>query len=430
VKDGKLEPGDVVGDKYRVQKILGAGGMGIVCRAHDTALGRPVAIKHLLPKWANDEQCVARFLREARAAVRLASEHSVRVFDVGQLPGGIPYMVMEYLDGEDLDSRIKARGPLPPAEAARWILEACEALAEAHAAGVIHRDLKPSNLFIVKRPGGELLKVLDFGLAKMATGEAPLTATTATLGSPLYLSPEQLGRARDVDVRTDVWSLGVSLYEITTGRLPFVAKSVPEIFVAILKETPIAPDRYRPMPAELSAAILRCLEKDPKARFRDVAQLAYALEPIAGTSGVADRVTTILETTQPFVRAGSDPPSGDTKTTAFYDSGPDRARARRIVWTALSVVALGVAIAATLLALRHRAQKVEVATLPLPVPVGAPAQADAAPSDGVVIGASPSSAPAASGPKPPSKRHPHTSPSASANPPTPALDASSPFDHP
>jgi len=207
--------GDVVAGKYRVDRPLGAGGMGVVVAATHVELDRPVAIKVLLSGAAKDPDVVARFSREARAAAKIRSEHVARVLDVGLLPSGLPFMVMEYLEGEDLAWRLTQQACLPLPEIAQYVLEACEALAEAHAAGIIHRDLKPANLFLATRPDrSRIVKLLDFGISKSPVGAAgAVTSTQAVMGSPVYMSPEQLVSAKNVDARSDVWSLGVVLYE-------------------------------------------------------------------------------------------------------------------------------------------------------------------------------------------------------------------------
>jgi serine/threonine-protein kinase len=429
-----IAPGEVIAGKYRVQKILGKGGMGVVLSARDEDLARPVAVKQLLPEWASDKDCVARFLREARSMVRLTSEHTVRVYDAGQLPGGIPYMVMEYLTGQDLGAMLAQHGALPPQLAVAYVLQACEGLAEAHVSGIVHRDLKPPNLFVTKRPdGSDLVKVLDYGLAKATQDEAQLTKTSATLGSPLYLSPELLGHARHVDVRTDVWSLGVTLYELVTGRLPFVAPTIYEIFAAIQRDTPIEPCAIRPVPPELSAVIMRCLSKAPQARYKDVADLADALAPFggAGAKASAERVRRVLETTTPFIRTPSDPPpsDNDTKTIAIYDSDPGKSR-RRIVWAALSGAALSAAITGTVLLVRFRItppKPLVIDTRPTPVPAGS-IWTDTSPSDSArVLGASDAGAPPASSAAPSSRPQPKKRSGAAASAPAPA--ASDPYDH-
>src|SRR5258708_827003 len=213
-----LTQGDILAGKYRVEQVLGKGGMGVVVAATDTQLERRVAIKFLLPEYAEHKEASQRFLREARAAVKIHSEHVARVIDVGTMENGAPYMVMEYLQGTDLAGTLDERVTLPVEEAVAYVLEACDAIAEAHSVGIVHRDLKPANLFLASQPDGSIkIKVLDFGISKAmmtTTGMDPsLTRTTSMMGSPLYMSPEQMRSAKHVDPRTDVWALGVILYE-------------------------------------------------------------------------------------------------------------------------------------------------------------------------------------------------------------------------
>jgi serine/threonine-protein kinase len=284
--DPGVREGDVLAGKYRVEKILGVGGMGVVVAAHHLHLDAKVAIKFLLPEALKNEEAVARFAREARAAVKIKSEHVARVVDVGTLDNGAPYMVMEYLDGGDLGAWIQQRGVLQIEQAVELVLQTCEAVAEAHALGIIHRDLKPANLFCIRRSDGVMsAKVLDFGISKLNASnpqspEMGITRTTAVIGSPLYMSPEQMLASRDVDPRTDIWALGVILYEMLTGRPPFVSESFAVLCVKISSERPPPPRERRPdLPKELEEVILKCLEKDREKRYPNVAALAVALAP-------------------------------------------------------------------------------------------------------------------------------------------------------
>jgi serine/threonine-protein kinase len=278
-----VHKGDVFGGRYEVDRVLGSGGMGMVVRAKHVRLDEMVAIKFLLPG-ACDGDRVARFEREARAAAKIKGDHVARVLDLGNLESGTPYIVMEYLDGEDLDQRLCRRGPLPVAEAIDFITQACEAMAEAHALGIIHRDLKSSNLFVVRRPdGSERVKVLDFGIAKVAElaandSEPSRTRTLAVMGSPSYMSPEQLKSTRDVDARTDVWALGVILHELLSGEPPFDGESLPDLYMNIAAGPPSHIGRSD-VPEALEAVILRCLAKAKEQRYRNVAELALALAP-------------------------------------------------------------------------------------------------------------------------------------------------------
>jgi serine/threonine-protein kinase len=285
-----VAPGDVVAEKYRVDRVLGRGGMGVVVAAEHLQLGQHVAIKFLLPAALGNADAVTRFEREARAAVRLHSEHVARVLDVGRLPGGEPYMVIEYLEGADLASELESRGALPPKEAIKHLLQACDALAEAHSLGIIHRDIKPANLFLARRPNrAPIIKVLDFGISKttsVAQSASALTATSALMGSPLYMSPEQLRTTRDVDARTDVWALGVTLYELLSGTTPFGGESVAELCAQILTAPPTPLSERaatRHVPPAVEALVLKCLEKDPARRFASVAELTTALEALAAS---------------------------------------------------------------------------------------------------------------------------------------------------
>jgi eukaryotic-like serine/threonine-protein kinase len=282
-----VKTGDILGGKYRVEKILGVGGMGVVVAARHVELDTYVALKFLLPE-ALDPESVQRFSREARAMVRLRSPHVARVFDVGKLDSGAPYMVMELLVGQDLGELLDRSGvPLPMWDAVDYVLQACEGIAEAHSLGIVHRDLKPRNIFLTRHTDGRVLvKVLDFGLAKsvttMGAAERALTRTSAIMGSPMYMSPEQMRASREVDARTDIWSLGVCLYELLTHVSPFDAATIPELCALVLTEAPRPPEAIRPdIPSGLSAAIMRCLEKDPAKRFADIGELAHALTPFA-----------------------------------------------------------------------------------------------------------------------------------------------------
>jgi serine/threonine-protein kinase len=281
--------GEIIAGKYRIDLILGKGGMGVVVGATHLQLRQRVAIKFLAANAPPD--AAARFLREARAAARLRSEHVARVIDVGELPSGAPFMVMEYLDGADLSHVVRERGQLGIEEAVEYVLHACEAITEAHAAGIVHRDLKPANLFLTTGAAGRpTVKVLDFGISKELAaepGEEPelaLTRSTAMLGSPLYMSPEQMKSSRTVDVRADVWSLGAILYELITGRVPFLALTFPELILMVNRDDPPRPSELRAdVPKPLEEAILRCLEKDPARRFPSVAELAKTIAPHART---------------------------------------------------------------------------------------------------------------------------------------------------
>jgi eukaryotic-like serine/threonine-protein kinase len=312
--------GDVVADKYRVERVLGRGGMGFVVEATHLQLDQKVALKFLLPEVAAHPEVVGRFVREARAAVKVQSEHVARVLDVGSTPSGAPFMVMEYLRGDDLARLVTERGPLPLQDAVGYVLEACEAIAEAHAIGIVHRDLKPANLFLAERPSGRpIVKVLDFGISKlpMSVNDAALTKPTTMMGSPSYMSPEQMVAADTVDRRTDVWALGVVLYELLTAKLPFMADTMPELVGAVLQRRPEPIAALRPdAPPEIQAIIDHCLQKEREARYANVAELAAALVPFgpARSDLSLERILHVLGLPPGSVRA---PPRVAQASTAY-----------------------------------------------------------------------------------------------------------------
>ena len=372
--------GQTIAGKYRVEKILGKGGMGIVVGARHLGLDEPVAIKILRASMMEVDGMVARFLREAKAASKIKSDHVVRVTDVDTREDGVPYMVMEYLDGVDFSELRKQRGTLEIAEAVGHVREACQAIAEAHGLGIVHRDLKPGNLFLhTRRDGRSLVKVLDFGISKVdGPGEQDTTKTGQMMGSPKYMSPEQMTSMRDADARSDIWSLGAILFELLCGRAPFLADSTPRVCALVLNADPPRPGALRAdLPPELEEIILRCLEKDPDRRFADVKALTEALAPYgpspeSSASGVprssgAPRSSGVPRSPGVSQRSGADP-TGSTvvpaavptatptpsstpaPTVAAWDAmpgdpaAPRASRARRVVAGLIAAALLGLGL--------------------------------------------------------------------------------------
>ena len=310
--------GDVVSGKYRIEKILAEGGMGVVFEATHLQLDEKVAIKFLRTEFTGPQagELAGRFLREARASAKIKSEHVVRVHDVGSTEAAAPYIVMEFLTGKDLDQIVSSHGVLPVQQAVDYVLQACEALAEAHNIGIVHRDLKPANLFLTHRADGSAcVKVLDFGISKFkdATGNTPdlgMTKTHAVMGSPRYMSPEQMRSSKDVDARADIWAIGIILYELLGGEVPFNGESMPQICASILEETPKNLRTLRPeVSAELEAVVSKCLAKKPDARFANIAHLAQALSAwgTADARASADRIGRVLRVSNADVTADTAP---------------------------------------------------------------------------------------------------------------------------
>jgi serine/threonine-protein kinase len=289
---GGPTPGTVLGGKYRIERVLGTGGIAVVAEAYHLQLRCKVAIKYLLAEALEYPEIVERFSREARAAARIRGEHVARVIDVGVFDDGAPFIVLEYLEGIDLQALLAEKGPLPVKEAVRYILETCEALAEAHAAKIVHRDLKPANLFVAKGPDRRRrIKVLDFGVSKIV--DEPMTDPARILGTVVYMSPEQLRTSSAVDARSDIWALGVILYELLAGRPPFLGRTVVTVAQRIGTNLPESLIDFRSdLPRELDKVIRRCMSTDPAERPSSVLELAKALAPFAD-SRAKDSVRTI-----------------------------------------------------------------------------------------------------------------------------------------
>jgi eukaryotic-like serine/threonine-protein kinase len=275
--------GDLIAQKYRLEDVAGEGGMGIVYAAEHVVLKQRVAVKVLVPDAAGSEAMVERFAREARAAARIVSEHVARVLDAGSLSTGAPFLVMEFLEGCDLEELAALQKTLAVRDVTEYAIQALEGLAHAHAVGIVHRDLKPANLFLACRPDGtNVIKLLDFGISKAMTGKPEDKRLTGhhVLGSPVYMSPEQLRNAPDIDPRADLWSLGVVMYELLAGHPPFDGEGVGEIFAAILEQSPVPLYEICPgVPVALSDIIGKCLERDPADRWANAGELARALAP-------------------------------------------------------------------------------------------------------------------------------------------------------
>jgi eukaryotic-like serine/threonine-protein kinase len=402
--ESEVQVGQLVAGKYRIQQMLGRGGMGVVMAALHEHLNQRVALKFLTDDAYQQPEAVTRFLREARSAVQIQSEHVARVMDVGTLESGAPYMVMEYLRGLDLKEVSTRRGPMPFTEAVDFLLQACDAVAEAHSLGIVHRDLKPSNLFLTERPDGTpLVKVLDFGISKalFGTGGAgetsrqQMTASAAIMGSPQYMSPEQIRSSKNVDARADIWALGTILHELLAGAPAYTADTVPGLLAMIVADPAPPLSASRPdAPRELEEAILCCLEKDRERRFANVAEFARALERFASPEvrPLVKRIARVLgdsSTSRPNVGSLSgsyaaretavQTHSTWARTGRVHDAGPVPFYARPTVQLGAGVGLVGVALVSWLLFQRApvSAEPVTTATV-LAGPGSKPATATAA----------------------------------------------------
>lgn len=440
-----FERGTVIAGKYRVDRVIGQGGMGIVLAAKHLGLDEMVALKLIREGVTEDAEVLARFQREARAAARIKSEHVARVLDVDRLPEGAPYIVMELIDGTDLDALLERRGPLPSDEAASYITQACEGLAEAHALGMVHRDLKLKNLFLThRRDGRPLIKVIDFGVVKLTpirsdeaevtprgstfgdagrsrVRDATLTGTSVLIGSVHYMAPEQIRASSVVTAQADVWSLGVCLYRMLTGVLPFRGSSIVEVCASIQGRAPLDVREIVPhIPEGMANAVTRSLEKDARRRFADVAELANALAPYGPDPAAPRRIEATLQSSvrpqappSPSVTQTFDAPAvprappqtllrGRAESTidgaggslAAYPAPPAPPTSRR--WMAGTIVILAVC-AVTVAIWRPTAWR------PWPVQTHASATSSPHPTDPATAAATPSDTPAATATPPPAR---------------------------
>jgi serine/threonine-protein kinase len=356
-----LRLGDVIGGRYRLDGVLGAGGMGVVVGAFHLQLDQRIAIKFMAPMLMGDSEGLRRFVLEAKNAARIRCEHVVRVFDVASLDDGSPYIVMEHLEGEDLRAVLSRRGPLPVAEVVDWVLQAGEAVAESHLAGIVHRDLKPGNLFLAARADGSpLVKVLDFGVSKLLSrtplraGRGGSTDPHAVVGSPLYSAPEQLRSPAKVDARADIWALGAILYELLSGKTPFTGDSYLEICTNVVRAEPTPLRSARPdVPSGLEAVVTRALSKAPAARYQTIGELAAALSPFAPRRALVsvERIENLFRGGPKSSSPGAGPPSRqkekqhEEQHERTLPSQPDprtaRSRGRRRwQWRARTTIAL------------------------------------------------------------------------------------------
>jgi serine/threonine protein kinase len=383
-----VQIGDILASKYRVERVLGQGGMGVVVAARHEQLGFPVALKFMLPAALHNEAAKERFLREARAAGRLRGEHVARVMDFGTLDNGAPYIVMEFLEGTDLQGVLAQAGRLAPHEAVEYVLQACKAMDEAHGQGIVHRDLKPQNLFLTRRPDGTpLVKVLDFGISKVVEGEQALsmTSTSAIMGSPLYMAPEQIRSAKNVDARSDIYSLGVILYQLMSGALPVEAETLGELFERVFTQSiPPLGARVPEVAPDLEAVVMRCLAKDPAGRFPSIAQLAAALRPFtdARLSQSGFRGEAMAASQPPM---GPSPAQSPSTTLAHAAAVSDWHRQRgtggrglpaAARWGAIAAVAV-VLVAGGGLAVRARSLRAASSSAPAVSTAGSPASPSA-----------------------------------------------------
>jgi serine/threonine-protein kinase len=417
----------VAGGKYRIDRVLGIGGMGMVVAATHLHLGQIVAIKFMLPAALKDKESVERFLLEARSAAALKSEHVARVLDVGTLETGAPYIVMEYLEGLTLDAFLEQGNQLSVAEAVEYTIQVCEAVAEAHTRGIIHRDLKPTNLFLTRTADKRaLVKVIDFGLSKsIGANSRKITKDFTVMGTPTYMSPEQLRSTSNVDTRTDIWALGVVLYELMSGQVPFEAESIAEVCALVLGSPPRPIEQaVRDVPPELSAVITRCLQKEPDDRFASVAELAEALNPFVpvGTTSAGERIRRVQSQSEmpPSLRSSQNlaigplrPTQGSWGTDALLLELQPKTNLRVWIGITAAVALLAIVVLVFGLRSRHDSEVQALTVAPPAATVLGAAGAPPAPSPSADPAPAPSDAASASGSPAPSAPGPASSPAAS-----------------
>ncbi|HYQ03185.1 MAG TPA: serine/threonine-protein kinase [Polyangiaceae bacterium] len=315
-----VREGEVLAGKYRVERIPGRNGLGVLVQVRHMELGQEVTLKFLVPDACVYPEFVQRFIREARSAVKIQGEHVARVTDVGRLESGAPYMVREFLRGPDLSEVLKVRGALPIAEAVDYVIQAAEAVAEAHALGIAHRNLRPTTLVVTRRSdGAPLVKVFDFAAAEALHVESftkrsvSLVGSSALLASLPYLSPEQVRDPHNVDFRADVYGLGAVLYELLSGVPPFEAESAPALLAMVAADMPVRLRTLRfGLPAALEEAVMRCLEKSRDLRFASMVELSQALRPFASAES-----TSSIERIGRLARRSARPPSvGEARVSA------------------------------------------------------------------------------------------------------------------
>ena len=455
-----VSPGDVLLGKYRVDRLLGVGGMGVVVAATHLLLGERVAIKFMLPgKGPQDEQW-QRFVNEGRACARLKTAHVARVLDVGAMETGAPYIIMEHLEGRDLAAELRERGRLPVEEAAHYVLQICEALAETHRIGIVHRDVKPANLFLTRDSAGHpVMKLLDYGMSKHATSDVALTGPAEMLGSPLYMAPEQMRSSVTVDGRADLWALCVTLYELVTGLTPFHEVRMERLLARVLFEEPVPlADRGIEAPPGFQAVLFHGLEKDRDHLYKNAAELAAALAPYAPARAAvyAERAAAMLGVEVAPERPTAELPpapapgsglggSGTVKLGALaVDAG--KARARKRTGVVLAMVALAAAVAVAGVARWRTKSGPEPAVLsavsttppPVALPVASTAQVADAP-DGATTAAPVPEPTATADARAPDHRPPRTmtkapapkaAPDAEPKPPPPTKPSATLYDTP
>ncbi len=389
LEDIAVREGDVIAGKYRVERVLGVGGMACVVAAKHLHLDESVALKFLRREFLTQRGVAERFTREAKAACKIKSEYVARVYDVG-MHQGAPFLVMDHLVGRDLYTVLMESGALPVDAAVEYAMQTCAALAAAHSIGIVHRDVKPENLFLVEHQGLPTVKLLDFGISRIALtglafGEVSRMTGATTIGTPLYMSPEQIRSSASADGRSDLWSLGIVLYELLTALPAFQAEGVSEVFAAILEQEPLPLRELRPdVPPGLVEVLERCLRKDPDERFQNAAELAAALLPFAPARAlaVAERSSSTLGTaaphpvarasvgsrSEPTVRLSADDLRVPSSSPAVVMSvKPSRRRGRRAV-TALVLAAAAAMVGIVSYSARGHAVRGSASATMVPAP--------------------------------------------------------------